>query len=243
MTAPPAPVGNAWAVCELLDFLEDVVFWIKDRRGRYVWVNAANFLNLGLSRRDDVLGRTDFDLLPAHIASQFRADDERVLAGDAIANRVELIGRFDHTARWSVTFKLPVRDRRGRIVGTAGVTRPLKAGADLRDLPLGAVIDFIRDRFREPLDNVRLAKLAGLSQRAFERRFRRTYGLSPQQYLKRVRVRTACQALVYTDHPIARIASEHGFADQSYFTREFRDVVGSTPRDYRKSFQRAAPPA
>ena len=235
-TAPD--LGPSRAVCELFDFLHDVVFWVKDRAGRYRWVNATNFLNLGLSRRDDVNGKTDFDLLPPHIAEQFRADDERVLRGQAIANRVELIGRFDHAARWSVTFKLPLRDARGRVIGTAGITRPLPAGAEeWRRLPLGDVLAFIRDRFREPLDNRQLARVAGLSQRTFERRFRRAYGLSPQQYVKLVRVRTACQALVHTDQTIARIAAEHGFADQSYFTREFREVIGTTPRDYRKSFQ------
>lgn len=227
------------AVCELFDFLEDVVFWIKDRAGRYQWVNVTNFLNLGLSRREDVLGKTDFDLLPAHLAAQFRADDARVLRGQAIANRIELIGGFDHTARWSVTFKLPLRDARGRVVGTVGITRPLKpGGADWDGLPLGTVIGYVRDRFREPLDNAQLARVAGLSQRTFERRFRRHYGLSPQQYIKRVRVRTACHALVHTDHSIALIAADHGFPDQSYFTREFREVIGKTPRDYRKAFKR-----
>jgi AraC-like DNA-binding protein len=226
------------AVCELFDFLEDVVFWIKDRAGRYRWINAANFLNLGLSRREDVLGKTDFDLLPAHLAAQFRADDERVLHGQVIVNRVELIGGFEHTARWSVTFKLPLRDARGRIVGTVGITRPLKSGGeDWHGMPLGGVIGYVRDRFREPLDNAQLARVAGLSQRTFERRFRRHYGLSPQQYIKRVRVRTACRALVYSDQSIAAIAAEHGFPDQSYFTREFRDVVGQTPSDYRKAFK------
>jgi AraC-like DNA-binding protein len=217
-----------------------VVFWIKDRSGRYQWVNVANFLALGLSRREDVLGRTDFELLPSHVAALFRADDERVLRGEAITNRIELIGGSDHTARWSVTFKLPLHDGRGRIVGTAGITRPMKAGGDdWRGMPLGTVIGYVRDRFREPLDNAQLARVAGLSQRTFERQFRRHYGLSPRQYLKRVRVRTACRALVYTDQPIAAIAAEHGFPDQSYFTREFREVIGRTPREYRKRFQKA----
>jgi AraC-like DNA-binding protein len=176
--------------------------------------------------------------LPAHIAAQFHPDDERVLAGQSIAKRIELIGRFDHTARWSVTFKLPLRNGRGSIIGTVGFTRPLKSGGgDWHGMLLGNAIGFVRDRFREPLDNGQLARVAGMSQRTFELRFRRYYGLSPQQYIKRARVRTACQALVYTDQSIALIAAEHGFPDQSYFTREFRDVVGKTPSEYRKSFQ------
>ena len=51
-------------------------------------------------------------------------------------------------------------------------------------------------------------------------------------------MRTACHALVHTDSSIALIAADHGFSDQSYFTREFREVIGKTPRDYRNSFQR-----
>jgi transcriptional regulator GlxA family with amidase domain len=135
-----------------------------------------------------------------------------------------------------VTFKLPLEDARGRIIGTVGITRPMKSDG-WHGLPLGQVIAFISDHYREPLDNGQLAKVAGLSERTFERRFRRHYGRSPQQYIKRVRVRMACHALVYTDQSIALIAAEHGFADQSYFTREFRDVIGQTPRDYRRSFQ------
>ncbi len=230
-------LGPARAACELFDHLEDVVFWIKDPAGRYAWVNAANFLALGFARREDVLGKTDFDLSPPHIAAQFRADDLLVLAGQRIVKRIELIGRFDHTARWSVTFKLPVRNARGRVIGTAGITRPLEpTGENWAGLPLGAVMDFISGHYHEPIDNRRLARMAGLSERTFERQFRRHYGLSPHQYVKRVRVRMACRALVYTDQSIARIAAEHGFADQSYFTREFREVIGTTPSDYRRSF-------
>ena len=57
-----------------------------------------------------------------------------------------------------------------------------------------------------------------------------------------MRVRTACRALVYTDQSVATIAAEHGFPDQSYFTREFRDVVGQTPSDYRKAFKQHGGP-
>lgn len=47
MKKAPADLGPARAVCELFDFLEDVVFWVKDRAGRYRWVNAANFSTSG----------------------------------------------------------------------------------------------------------------------------------------------------------------------------------------------------
>lgn len=79
------------AVCELFDFLDDVFFWVKDREGRYRWVNVANLLNFGFSRREDVLGKTDADLCSSHVAAHFRADDELVLAGRRVIHRIELV--------------------------------------------------------------------------------------------------------------------------------------------------------
>ena len=226
-------------VCELFDCIEDLQFWIKDREGRYDWVNRGFLLNYSLENRRQVIGRTDFDLSPHHLADQFRLDDARVLAGHAIVNRVELVGRFDHTASWSLTNKIPIRNATGRIVGTAGITQPLKGRPveqNWPDVAMGRVIAFIRGHCAEPLTNQVLARIAGLSVRAFERRFQRNFRVSPQPYVKRVRLRTACHALVYTHQPLAQIAASHGFSDQSHFSREFHRQLGETPRDYRTRY-------
>jgi transcriptional regulator GlxA family with amidase domain len=168
-------------------------------------------------------------------------DDARVLAGEGIENRLELVGRFDHTAAWCMTTKMPLRNARGRIVGSAGLARPLAAGEQISaqhtDAALARVIERFRQRIAEPMDNVALAKLAGLSVRAFERRFRDSFHVSPQQYLRRLRVRLACQPLVFSKRSLAEIASDHGFCDQSHFGREFRRETGMSPRAYRERFQ------
>ena len=109
-------------VIELFDFVADSLLWMKDEAGHYQWVNVAFYLNFGLQSRAEVIGRTDYDLCGLALAHQYRMDDERVLAGERIISRVELVGRFDHTARWCVTSKIPVHDATGRVVGTAGVT-------------------------------------------------------------------------------------------------------------------------
>ncbi len=227
--------------CELFDFLPEVQFWIKDCEGRYEWVNVEFLLNYALDGREEVIGKTDFDLSPPHLASQYHADDDLVLAGSTVLNRVELVGRFDHTARWCLTTKLPLRNERGRVTGTIGMTRPVREGSlqDWTAMPLGKTIEHISRRYREPLGNDALAKIAGLSVRAFERQFRAHYRLSPHQYLMRHRVRMASHALVHSDTPIAAIATDHGFADQSHFTREFRQFVGDTPANYRRRYRRA----
>lgn len=230
----------ATAVAQLFDYLPEVQFWIKDRKGRYVTVNRGFLLNYAVERVEDIRGKTDFDLSPGHLADQFRMDDAMVLGGQAVIHRVELVGRFDHTAVWSVTTKLPIAGARGAVVGTVGITSALHdepTAAQDDNVALGKTITFIRRHYPRPLANEELAKVAGLSIRALERQFRQAFQLSPQQYLKRLRVRMACYDLVHTTRALVDIAAAHRFCDQSHFSREFRRQTGMTPRQYRLRFQ------
>nr|WP_082408198.1 PAS domain-containing protein [Verrucomicrobium spinosum] len=158
----PSPPNNplshlpATGVLGLLEMLGPTTqAWIKDRQGRYQWVNRAFLLNYSLEQLDEVVGKTDADLSPAHLADQFRTDDEWVLAGGRIVNRVELVGRFDHTATWSITNKVLVRDSRGRLFGTAGTTRAVgeaEAVLAVEDARLSAVVSVIRAHVAQPLE-------------------------------------------------------------------------------------------
>jgi len=80
--------------------------------------------------------------------------------------------------------------------------------------------------------------LAHMSVRAFERKFQDAFHVTPQQYIRKLRVRMACRALVYTEKPLAEVALECGFADQSHFAREFRHQTRQTPREYREHYRR-----
>jgi len=233
------------ALRELFDALLDVQAWIKDERHRYLWVNRAFLLNYGLNDPKQVLGKTDADLSPPHLAAQFRAGDEAVLAGQPVQGRLELIGRFDHTAAWSFTTKRAVLDAKRHPIGTAGITRVLDAAQiDQRDdIRLGVVIAMMTRHLGKTVTNAEMAAASGMSARAFERAFLREYGLPPQQYLKRLRIQTACRRLVDTRESVAAIAQRCGFADQSHLTREFRRVTGSTPAAYRAEYSAANVPA
>lgn len=226
----------AAGIASLFDDLDGIQSWAKDRVGRYAWVNRGFLLNYAFDRPEQVLGRTDHDLSPVHLADQYRADDELVLAGGAIEGRMELVGGFDRAARWSRTTKRPLRDRTGRIVGTVGMTRVVDPAVVATDAPsavLGRVLAHVRARFAEPIDNAALATVAGRSVRAVERLFQRHLGVSPQQYLRRLRVRLACRALVHGGTALTDVALAHGFYDQSHFVREFRRETGLTPGAYR----------
>src|SRR5262249_27047270 len=71
-------------ILSLFAHVEAVLVWIKDRAGRYCWVNRAFLVNYALDDRhgrsgldpSDVVGKSDYDLSPAFLADQFRMDDE-----------------------------------------------------------------------------------------------------------------------------------------------------------------------
>jgi AraC-like DNA-binding protein len=219
---------------ELFDYIQHVPLWIKDVGGRYQWVNLPFLLNYGIENREEVIGRNDFDLSSPTLANQYRLDDERVLKGERILARVELVGRFDHTARWCVTSKIPLHDAKGNIVGTAGVTRPLEGRLPPKEeAPLTQAIHFMSEHYAEPITNKRLAALCGMSVRALERHFLASYHVTPHVYLRQLRVRMSCSLLVFSRKALAEVASEVGFADQSHFNREFRRFLGETPSAYR----------
>jgi AraC-like DNA-binding protein len=222
-------------VFELFDYLKDVLFWIKDKKGIFRWVNTTLLLHIGRSSRDQIIGRTDFDLFEPYLANQYQMDDAQVLRGRPITSRVELIV-FNHTPRWIVTSKLPVRNTSGRIVGTAGVAT--MAGQDgskiWTESRLAPAMAFIKEHYHEPVSIRAMAHTCGLSLGSFHRQFRDTYLCTPHTYVRQLRVRMSCHALVFSRRPIAAVAAECGFSDQSHFTKEFRRIMGETPRSYRR---------
>jgi len=245
--------GQPFHLLELLDTLQDVMVWVKDRNGRYFWVNRAFQINFALDHpaaagkenQQAILGKTDYELSAEFLADQFRLDDEHVLAGNRILNRIELVGQSAETANWHVTNKIPYRNAKGSIVGTAGITRQLNPSD--QDIVLtsgfGPVLAFMRDNYRKPITNPQLAQLANMSVRAFERKFDGSFHLTPQKYLRRLRLGIASRTLIYTSHSLVEVALACGFADQSHFTREFRRFFKRTPRAYREHYVQKMPAA
>jgi len=78
-----------------------------------------------------------------------------------------------------------------------------------------------------------VADAARMSPSHFPRLFRRSTGLSPHQFLIRLRVTRAKELLLAGSQGIAEIAAEVGFADQSHLTRHFKRLVGTTPKKFR----------
>jgi AraC-like DNA-binding protein len=81
---------------------------------------------------------------------------------------------------------------------------------------------------------VGLAAIAGLSPAAFSRSFRRHTGMSPVQYVNRLRINLACQLLMSEeDRSVTDICYEVGFNNQSNFNRQFLAQKGMSPSRFR----------
>lgn len=80
-----------------------------------------------------------------------------------------------------------------------------------------------------------IADFFGMSSRNFSRRFRQATNLSPLQYLQNQRFEQARELLKSSNLSISEIAYRVGYADVSYFTKLFKKLSSTTPKDYRKS--------
>ena len=109
---------------------------------------------------------------------------------------------------------------------------------------LETVCRFVHERFRETIRLAEVAALAHLTPEAFSRFFRQKARRSFVDYLNDVRVGQACRLLIERDTlGITQICYACGFGNVSNFNRHFRLRHGTSPREYRRRFAAAAPPA
>lgn len=88
--------------------------------------------------------------------------------------------------------------------------------------------------YATPLDIPALARIAHVSEAHFTRTFRATFGETPHRYLQRRRVERAMFLLRDTDRSVTDICFAVGFGSLGTFSRTFRDIVGHSPRTYRR---------
>jgi AraC family transcriptional regulator len=99
---------------------------------------------------------------------------------------------------------------------------------------LRRVKEFINANLEEDLSLAEISAVADLSQYHFARSFRKTVGLTPQQYLMNQRIERAKELLAKDDLPIIEISLRTGFKNQSHFTTLFRKLTKLTPKMWRE---------
>lgn len=230
------------AITEMLfDALPDVVYFMKDRLGRYVRVNQTLANRCAGGDKTKLIGKRPEEVYPAALALSYARQDELVLrTGKCIDHQLELHIYPGGITGWCLTTKHPLRDNQGCIIGVTGISRDLNAPNDKASgfAELAAVLKFMHRHFAESSRIEDLAKKAGLSVYQFEQRVQRLFQMSPLQLLHKLRLDEATRRLSETDQSLADIAIETGWCDQSAFTRHFSRYAGMAPGRFR-SLRRA----
>ena len=118
------------------------------------------------------------------------------------------------------------------------VTRRSTDFVATNDIYLSRALQFVRDRARVGVSVNEVARAAGLSRRALEKRFRSLMGRSILEEIRRVRTDHIARMLLETDLPVAGIAETMGFSDAHHVARYFRAAKLMSPLRYRATHAR-----
>ena len=80
-----------------------------------------------------------------------------------------------------------------------------------------------------------IAREANFSTARFSTLFKAQTGFSPVEYYIRLRVQAACRMFDTTALNVSEVAAKVGYADQYYFSRIFRKIMGMPPTAYRRA--------
>jgi len=225
------------AMEKLFQRLDGILFCIKDREGCYLSANDAFLQRARVEDPCDLIGRTPREFFPPLLAAGYEQQDADVIArGEETRDRLEMITNPDGGVGWYLSDKIPIRNRRGHVIGIASMSRDLHSSSDNdpRYAKLATVIEHMRAHYDKPLRIGRLVTRTNLSLSSFERLMRSLLKVSPRQFLTRLRVEAATDRLRNSDDPLGQIALDCGFCDQSTFCRQFKAIAGMPASHYRK---------
>ena len=101
--------------------------------------------------------------------------------------------------------------------------------------------ELLHARFTESLSLDGIAEAVGIHQSHLARVFRQQYRCTMGDYVRQLRIDFACRQLSTSDAPLVEIALAAGFADQSHFSKSFKRLMGLTPGEFQRRFQRRNP--
>ena len=230
---------------QAFDQIPGLDYFVKDASSRTMLNTRKHAPRSGFQSEDEYIGRRAGEYLAKSLAEHYEADDQQVIrTGQPLRNIIEIV--FDELGvpDWIITDKYPLRDAAGHIVGIMGTMQSFEGR--IRALPhlgdVGVAADFIRENLHRRMALHEVAAHVGKSERHLQRLFHQAIGMSIQQFIIHSRVHTAADRLTRGLRPLAEIALDCGFSDQSAFTNTFRRVMGMAPRKYRERFRQDLAP-
>jgi diguanylate cyclase (GGDEF)-like protein/PAS domain S-box-containing protein len=134
--AVPPKERTAWSMKLLAetDILDVIMNWgrdmiyFKDRQSRFFFVSRSQALRFGTKDVTKIIGTSDFDHFTREHALPALRDEQRIIrAGKPVIEIVEKETWPDGTFNWVSTSKFPLRDKKGRVIGTWGISRDVTA--------------------------------------------------------------------------------------------------------------------
>lgn len=98
--------------------------------------------------------------------------------------------------------------------------------------------DCIHEYYHTQIKLKSIARVAGMSESCFERKFKKEFGEPFSVYLNKFRIAKAIDMLREDGHSMSDIAFASGFTNQFHFTRTFKKITSSSPLQYRKSLKK-----
>ncbi|MBT8045399.1 MAG: AraC family transcriptional regulator [Verrucomicrobiae bacterium] len=227
----------------LFQALPDVIFWIKDGEGRFVYVNKAFSYEVANRDATELIGLRDEDIFPPELAKNYQIDDEAVLSsGEALWNKSELTPTRSGGVEWRSTSKIPLQSLEGQWVGTAGISRRMGHDEGLpmptRHHKLAVIVAAIYQHLEKGISITELAKAASVSISTLERLFKEHMNTTPRRFIMQVKMSAACDRLLNTGMQVKEVAGSLGYDDHANFTRAFTKEMGMSPKAYQKFYQK-----
>jgi len=156
----------------LLDNIPDAIYF-KDRHNRIIKVNKFYIQGTGL-KEEEIIGKTDFDFFPYDQAKRMFDDDNYVLnTGKPIVGKIERTLLRNGTWNQVITTKIPLYDRKGKIIGTMGITRDMTKYANLEKERMSMLINALTVlnkalEMRDPYTSIHTQNVAYISLKIAE---------------------------------------------------------------------------
>jgi len=126
--------------------------WLKDKEGSLMAVNEQ-FARMCNTTVEDILGKTDLDFFPRKYAEEYREEDLEVMRRKQTRSREEPIIGPDGV-KWYETFKSPVFDKDGNVIGTAGFSRDISERKKVEQMK-DEFVSTVSHELRTPLTSIK----------------------------------------------------------------------------------------
>ena len=109
-------------IYHLFDCIEHVSFFAKDREGVLLAANQYLVELYEFRTETELIGHTDFDLLPRRLAEKFRRDDLQIMERrKPVTKIVEIFLNRQGIPSWFITSKYPILSKANQVLGVMGI--------------------------------------------------------------------------------------------------------------------------